>query len=701
MALRDRLRRRWLAGSIHWWLLLLPLLLGAHLAACVDLEPRVGRDFFFSSGDAGLQEAERLERTFKSRTQLILSVTGADLEAERTRERIAALTEQIRSIEQVVEVKSLTRGPDDLEDARSSPLWRRLLLGPEGRATHVIALVRDDGTRNLVERAEAIRDDLDAPGFRIQIAGVPYVVENIRRKLVRDFTRFTGGAVVLLGLAVLAIFRSPRILLGALVACSTATALTLELQVSVAGGIGLLTANLTIIVFVLTLSHIAFLSFNWIGDAAGGDGRDIRPALGRTWNASLWSMLTTLLGFTSLLFVQAKPLRELGVGGAAGSLVALGAAYALYPPFLAWAARSERRRALRPPLLGRRRLTWLAAGLFLACVAAGSGLFALNTDPSLLDYFERGGKLRRGLVHLDRNGGSSPLQIAVRREGGGRLDSGAAYDDMWDLHRKLESDPSVGTVVSLPVIMAEADRHPLSFLLSWDWLLDLLESPAFDRIARAFVNGDRTLGLFLLRMQETDREIPRTQVIDRLRDQVSQAGFEPALVGGVYALQAHLSEKVSRSVATGVSALVAVFVLIALAVARQLRTALAMVLTLAVLPLALLGGQGLLGVPLDVISAPAVNVALGLAADAIIHLTREVRRQWQAGRSGWQAWVRARDVQTPGILASAGSVAAGFALFGLSSFPPTQRFGTSVAAGSALAALLALLVLPVLASGRD
>ena len=41
----------------------------------------------------------------------------------------------------------------------------------------------------------------------------------------------------------------------------------------------------------------------------------MRRALANTIIASLWCMFTALLGFGSLLYVEAQPLRELGFGG--------------------------------------------------------------------------------------------------------------------------------------------------------------------------------------------------------------------------------------------------------------------------------------------------------------------------------------------------------------------------------------------------
>ena len=53
----------------------------------------------------------------------------------------------------------------------------------------------------------------------------------------------------------------------------------------------------------------------------------------------------------------------------------------------------------------------------------------------------------------------------------------------------------------------------------------------------------------------------------------------------------------------------------------------------------------------------------------------------RGGKKGWNAWVFAREEQWRGIVYSDVIIATGFAIFVLSDFPPTQRFGLVVLAG--------------------
>ena len=121
-----------------------------------------------------------------------------------------------------------------------------------------------------------------------------------------------------------------------------------------------------------------------------------------------------------------------------------------------------------------------------------------------------------------------------------------------------------------------------------------------------------------------------------------------------------------------------------------------MIASLTLVPLAMLGGIGLFHVPVDIISAPATNVCIGIAIDSMIHLVFGVRRAQRDGAEGWKAWVAAREEQWRGIVYSDVIIAAGFAIFALSDFPPTQRFGLVVLAGCVIDILANLFVLPLL-----
>jgi uncharacterized protein len=623
------------------------------VATLVNLTPVVDQNFFFSTNDPGIQQTKKIEQRFPSQPEVILAVSSRNISSQRYLERIQTLTQKVHGIGGVSAVKSLAEGPKSFDDALKSPFWSRLLIADDKKSSNVIIFMKGRHTEKPIQRLEQIVHELDARDFRIHLAGPPYVVEMLRRSLAHDFRYFSLTAVVLFGLTMAALFRSLRLFVGMLCTCTSAVLLTLLLQSMLGDKIGILTVNLGTIVFVIALSHLVYMTFNWqtLADRAHRIGKE-SPSLASdarrmTFPPSFWSMICASLGFASLLIVQAKPLRELGFGGVLGTVVAFVCAYLMYPAFLRWAVPRKSKIVEAEPkhAFWSRRFTLLSLGVIVLAIGLGFGLTKVNTDPSLLDYFKPNQPLRDGLEFVDRTGGCNPLTLVVSASNGSRLNTDEAYKKMWTLHGALENQKQVGTVISLPTLLAEGDRTPFSFLISYEKMMEIMEQPKYARVAKSFVTADRTEAVFMLRMIEARRTKYRVDVVNDLRSVCRKYGFKADLIGGIYYLQGRLAKLVAESLVTGLFWLNLLFVVIAWIVARSVRGAVAMIVSLTLVPLSMLGGIGWFQVPVDIISAPATNICIGIAIDSMIHLVFGVRRAQRDGKKGWDAWVTGREEQ--------------------------------------------------------
>jgi predicted RND superfamily exporter protein len=700
--------RKFIEGDAHWDMLAVAATLFVLVAGFVDLKPAVEENFFFSTQDPAFGQEKKIEQHFPSQPQLILAVSSSDISAPRYFERISRLSREVDAIDGVTSVKSLASGPKNFQDAIESPFWSRLLIAKDRKSTNLILFTGGGDTGPLVRRLERIVHESDTKDFRIHIAGTPYVREMLQRSITHDFYYFSLTAFVLFGLTMAAMFRSARVFLGMLATCTSAVLLTLLLQQLFGRRIGILTVNLGTIVFVVAMSHLVYMTFNWQTLADRMHRLDkkspnlAKDAVRMTFPPSFWSMICASLGFASLLVVEAKPLRELGFGGVLGSIVAFACAYLMYPPFLRWAIPRESKivEAEPPHWFWSRPFPILSLAVILISVGLGFGLKNVNTDPSLLDYFKPNTELHDGLEYVDRNGGCNPLTIVVSSSDGSKLNTDVAYQRMWTLNGAFENYPHVGTVISLPTLLAEGDRTPFSFLLSYEKMMEIMSQPKYARVAKTFITEDREETMFLMRMVEQRRDKLRLEVVDDLRSIGRKHGFTPRLVGGVYYLQGRLAKLVASSLVTGLFWLNLLFIVIAWIVARSVRGAMAMMVSVMIVPLCMLGGIGWFHVPVDIISAPATNVCIGIAIDSMIHLVFGVRRARRGGKKGWPAWIAAREEQWRGIVYSDVIIGAGFAIFVLSNFPPTQRFGLIVLAGLIVDILANLFVLPLLGGAQ-
>ncbi len=674
----------------------------------VDFSPQLSSKFFFSSEDSQLQSEKAIAEEFGSQDQLILSCRG-DVDSESYFARVESLTDALEAIPGVFRVFSLSEGPKSLNYAKQSPLWQRILLPKEGEGSNIIVFVQGESvddlmpdiSKDLILSVQQAAKEHQTQGFDIVISGMPYIVDQMRVALTRDFKVFSIVAAIVFALLILILMRSIRMVFGMFLACVNAGALTLLITQMMEIPLSLLTANLTTIVFTLTLSHTVFLTFNW--HRVQDKENPVSLAVKRTISPSFWSMLTTLLGFMSLLFVKAEPLRKLGVSGAIGTVVAFVIAYLFHPGIL-WLSRNAKKKAIGQERISRlKRILLKPHALFsgvvvLVVCASGFGVVQLERDPSLLAYFAKDTALRDGLEYVDEHLGSSPLNIVVRLKDQQKLDNQKAYQALWELQQAFEADETVGSVVSLPVIMAEAKKVSfIGAILPWNWLVELMETSMAQNVASYFINEDRSEGLFTLLMHEEKRNEPRESVIKRLEQNVLDKGFEPYQVGGVYVLQGRLTKMVMSSLINGILLLFLFIGVIVIVLTRSWRLTLALLISVAMIPLWMLGIIGYFKIPFDVISAPAVNLAVSMGVDAMIHLVSALRFEQAKGPIPWRCWVNARLQLFKPVVFSTIVVSAGFGVFTLSAFPPTQRFGGSIVLGMLMVPVVALLIMPLIA----
>ncbi len=507
---RIRLGRKAVFFPAFFWLIF-SVFSVVGLLRYVDLKPKVEENFFFSKDDPEFKADKAIAQVFTQPPFIIFAAKG-DIRSKEYMQRLRQMTDALVAMPEVLSVQSLAKGPEDLKDAAKSPLWSRVLLTRDGEASLIPVFMRDIPLTEMVPKIEEIQKRFQALGFEIIISGAPYVTELIQRNLFIDFKTFSLAAFLVFGLMVFILFRSLRILTGIIITCMNASMLTLIANHFLHIKIGLLTANVATMVFVITLSSIVFFTFNWkllYEHSRTHSFPLLLETIRITIQGSFWSILTTFLGFLSLLFVQAEPMRQLGIAGSIGTLIAFAAAYFIYPWFLSreddfhldqiQARGKESFQEEESPLLKkkysektlRRNFGWAVALLGIIAAATGVGLKKINTDPSLLSYFKPGSEIRQGLDYIDRNGGSSLLNIVVRDFSESKMNTRKTHKKLLKLNEALEQGPAVGSVISMAVILSEAARNRLTIFITRERLLKILDSPRFGEITRFFMTPDR------------------------------------------------------------------------------------------------------------------------------------------------------------------------------------------------------------------
>lgn len=667
----------------------------------VDLRPQITSDFFFSKNSKIYKDDVSIYKKFVVGDSIILTLPSQDITTPEYVHFVELLTRELKSIDGISSVQSVTSGPPNLKAALQNPMWVRFLDTKSRKNSLIVCFIDIKKVSKIVSTVKRVIRKREYRDNTIYISGIPYIIEEIRRMLSNDMKQFISGATLVSSIVLLFIFLSFFVTLGAMVTALAAAALTLVVQQWVGVPVGILTANLGAIVYVLTTSHIVFLTSNWRHDRHESKNMRLASTITNTLPASFWAAATTVFGFVSLIFVEARPLQELGVGGTIGTVAAFLMAYLLYPIFLRFSSTGK------PIKTGARPRFFLpfhwSVGVPIACILIGGSAFIgwkgigrVNTDPSLLTYFKKSQSIYQGIRAVDRFGGSNPINFVISSSEGLKLKNKKAYQQMMALQDDLESHPAVGNVLSLPILMAESQTNWLARLLPWGSILSILSRDQYGKIARGFVTEDFSQALFMIRMRESGRSIERDVIVNQLMAKPGKHGFRLDIVGGSYYMQSELAQKIKKSMKQGILALLILFAVIILVLSLSLQITFYAGLTVIAATAVFLGCLGYFRIPVDIISSPSVNIVLGMAVDGMIHIILAARRMSEAKghRTDSDGWILAVKSQGQSVLISGIVIAAGFSVFYLSNFPPSQRFGLEIVFGTLVAMVMTLLILP-------
>jgi predicted RND superfamily exporter protein len=581
----------------------------------------------------------------------------------------------------------------------SSPA-AELLLSTDRRGTLLVVAPLDDGIELVDRLAEIAPPD----GWQMRVAGNPVVFASLLGML-GWFLLGIPPAVIALLLIVFYLNIGDRRLVAFSILPAVLGSLWTFGLISLSG-IEVDIVTIIVPVFVIVMGSADGLHFvahfqdsaatappETDTDADTANAAAARPvgalrvahALRQVGVPMILTTVSTAAGFLALLATDVRPLRQLGIFAAAGIVFAGVISFFALPALLSRirVAPKPRRAWLAPKLTGllkaaaRRR--WVAVAFALP-LAAFAVLFLprLSVNPDQLFYFKDDHPVRAAFEHVSEVfGGATPVTGEFVFDPQGDVDS--QLDTIRELSRRLEALPGVGTVFSL------ADLVPLLPPRQRPLALDPAAAGSAPSPFGKMIADD---GLrFVL--------LPGELAADDVQTWLDFADAEPLIraVTGVPVLLDQLSRLVlSAQTRSPAAAFVLVAALLLVAYRRLGQTMIALVplaLTTAVL-LAFLAASG---IQLNIITAIAASIVIGVGIDYAIHLVAAINH----ARSDGPGYVlRAIDTAGRPILANALGIAVGLSALLFSPLKPHTHISMIMWVAMLIGAVSALVLIPAL-----
>lgn len=630
---------------------------------------------------------------------------------------------------------------DQLEVQDSQPL-RDELQSVESRIKQ-LSLAAEGRSRALVEKMRALIQQHQSDQLQLHLVGPSIILVDVIDFATSDLVIFGALTLGLFTLILFTLFRRPIWVLLPL----GLSAIVVASMMGLFGWTGwlpsIISSNFVALLLILSISLSIHLIVNFQEQCNRHPQLDSVALVSQVMNTMFWpclfTALTTMVGFGSLVISGIKPVINFGLMMFSGIGMAFIIAFTLLPLCLI----SVNRRTEREVVPGRlnewlagqslRHPRWIIALASLVLLIGITGVGQLKVDNRFIDYFHSDTEIYQGMEKLDRHlGGTMPLDIVLDApeqalEPAEEVDDFGDFGDFGDLDagdeqasesgywyntrtvellrritQKLDEDASVGVVQSyfsaLQVAEQLNDGKPLNDFEMFA-LRELVPEDFRQLLLGNYLSNDDNRMRISMRLVEGEKAHSRKEFLAELKTWLQQQPeLENARVDlvGLAVLYNNMLQSLFDS---QIRTLALVFVAIGLMIAllfRSLRIALLGMLPNLLAVGMVLGLMGWLGISLDLMTVTIAAISIGIAVDNCIHYCYRYRSERRAGADPQQALIRSHTSIGRALYFTSLSVMGGFLIMVTSNFIPTVYFGLFTVLAMLTALLGALTLLPVL-----
>jgi len=443
----------------------------------------------------------------------------------------------------------------------------------------------------------------------------------------------------------------------------------------------------------------------------------------------LYTVLTTICAFLSLIFSDIKPIIDFGWMMTVGLLVSMFITFTLLPSVLNIISKKdinykEQKKSIITSFLSKvaqynTKTIFASAGLII--IVSIFGISKLEVENSFINYFDKETEIYKGMKLIDDElGGTTPLDVIVKfpRKNEDTLDDDDWGEDEEDnskywftrnkidritqVHDYLDQLDSVGKVISFASIVRVAEDlndgkklQGLEMGVLYTKLPDSIKKEVIDPYI-SIKNNEARIGL---RVLDSKDDLRRNELIKKINlDLENKLGLktDEFKLAGVLILFNNLLQSLFKSQILTLGVVMAGITLMFLILFRNITLSLIGVVPNFMAAFFILGIIGLLGIPLDMMTITIAAITIGIAVDNSIHYIYRFKEEFKKINDYNKTLDKCHNTVGVAILNTSITIVFGFSILVLSNFIPTIYFGVFTGIAMLLAMISVLTLLPKL-----
>ena len=740
-------------------------------------------------GDPDLKYLQEISERYGSKEFLILTYTPKDgMVTDSSINNLLSLKYKIQSLDWVHSVVTLLDIPlldnseaplqerlknfktlkdEDVNKDRgfreiiSSPVFRNFVISEDGKTSGIIVYIKKNkqinnlqnkskkeieiykdqikkqNHNNILEIRDVIKSYEDIG--KIHLGGIPMIADDMMTFIKSDIIVFGLGVLIFIVLTLWYVFRKLIWIIVPISSCLFSVIIMTGLLGLLGWKVTVISSNFIALMLILTMAMNIHMSTRFLQLKESMPDKNILDLIILTTNKMFWpilyTVLTTIIAFLSLIFSEIKPIIDFGWMMTMGLITSFIITFTLLPTlinfmpeknvFLTKYKDSKITSLFSKASQNFQKVIFLITGVII--ILSLVGISRLEVENSFINYFSKNTEIYKGMKLIDEKlGGTTPLEVILKFgekeknnedvedefEDWDNEDNGENEKKYWftkdkidrisKVHNYLDSLPEVGKVLSFSSIIDVATslnkNKPLG-TLEMGVLYSKIPESIKTEIIDPYISIEDNEARISLRIIDSQEDLRRNNLIKKINyDLKNEIGLNEKefKLGGVLILFNNLLQSLFKSQILTLGLVMIGILGMFIILFKNIKLSLIGVIPNFIAAFFILGIIGLLGIPLDMMTITIAAITIGIAVDNSIHYIYRFKEEFNKLNDYNKTISKCHSTVGKAILNTSSTIVFGFSILILSKFIPTIYFGIFTGIAMLLAMISVLTLLPSL-----
>ena len=739
-------------------------------------------------GDPDLEYLKQISDRYGSKEFLILTYTpNENMVSESSINNLLSLKYKIQSLDWVHSVVTLLDVPlldnsdaplqeriqnfktlkdENVDKERgfkeiiSSPVFRNFVISEDGKTSGIIVYIKKNAPLNDIDKKskkkiQEYKDQIKKQNHRnileirdvissyedigkIHLGGIPMIADDMMTFIKSDIIVFGLGVFFFIVATLWFVFRKAIWVIVPISSCFFSVIIMMGLLGLLGWKVTVISSNFIALMLILTMAMNIHMSTRFLQLKEKFPSKNIFELISDTTKKMFWpilyTVLTTIIAFLSLIFSEIKPIIDFGWMMTFGLITSFIITFTLLPTLLNFVPKENislkgNKDSVITSFFSKISINnqisiFLITGLVI--ILSLVGISRLEVENSFINYFSKNTEIYKGMKLIDEKlGGTTPLEIILKFPKENKVvnkeedefddwdneteDNDEKYwftkdkiDKISEVHNYLDGLPQVGKVLSFSSIIDVAtqlnNNKPLG-TLEMGVLYSKIPNNIKKEIIDPYISVNDNEARINLRIIDSQENLRRNDLIKKIRyDLKNEIGLKETefKLAGVLILFNNLLQSLFKSqILTLGLVMIGIFVMF-LILFRNIKLSLIGVVPNFIAAFFILGIIGLLNIPLDMMTITIAAITIGIAVDNSIHYIYRFKEEFHILNDYSKTIKSCHATVGRAILNTSITIVFGFSILVLSKFIPTILFGIFTGLAMLLAMISVLTLMPAL-----